>query len=660
MARLCLNMIVRNEAARILRCLHSVAPYVSCYAIVDTGSTDGTQTLIEEFFDKRDIPGVLSDAPFKDFSQARNAALNLARGVEGVYDYILLTDADMELVAEPGAFSKLTAKSYNILQKAGSLEYMNKRLLHRLTPGEYRGVTHEYLDVGNSEDLHSAHFIDHADGSNRLEKYERDIRLLTKGLQDDPTNVRYRFYLANTYRDAGKHREAIHHYKQRIAMGGWDEEVWNSMYEMAKCWKDKKSEDHYVTGMLDAYSFRPSRAEPLYDLARYYRDRGKNATAFMFATKARGTAPSKDLLFVQPHSYKYGPLEEISITGFYGDEWAKHCGFKVTDDLLLDRLTPGDIRDTAKRNMFHYLKPLKDFLPSFEAKQIEFTPPEGYVAMNPSIAKHGNDYWMAIRTVNYTMDDQGRYLIRAGDGSITNDNPIHTRTFLAYLGADLQPASVGELSLPADWPEPKYPLVRSWEDARLISEGDRMWVNAAVREHADDGLPEQFRARVCDDSSVIEYTLDQWSLLRHHPRECQKNWCSIEGRPGLYQYRIGTVVDEVGIELYKHEPKLQTDYISGGSQLVKFNGGWLTVVHEAHQHPHSGRRYYWHRFAYLDHEFALVHLSHPFVLHDREIEFAMGLVLKDDRVYVSYGRRDCEAWLCSVKRTELHDWLGLV
>ena len=45
--KICLNMIVRSEAAIIERCLASVAPYIDSYLILDTGSDDGTPELIE-------------------------------------------------------------------------------------------------------------------------------------------------------------------------------------------------------------------------------------------------------------------------------------------------------------------------------------------------------------------------------------------------------------------------------------------------------------------------------------------------------------------------------------------------------------------------------------------------------------------------------------
>jgi glycosyltransferase involved in cell wall biosynthesis len=43
---LCLNMIVKNEAPVIRRCLDSVRPIIDYWVIVDTGSTDGTQDVI--------------------------------------------------------------------------------------------------------------------------------------------------------------------------------------------------------------------------------------------------------------------------------------------------------------------------------------------------------------------------------------------------------------------------------------------------------------------------------------------------------------------------------------------------------------------------------------------------------------------------------------
>ena len=72
MARICLNMIVKNEAAIIDRCLAAAAPHIDCYVICDTGSTDDTVERIRRFFDARGIPGEIPTTTFRNFEQARN------------------------------------------------------------------------------------------------------------------------------------------------------------------------------------------------------------------------------------------------------------------------------------------------------------------------------------------------------------------------------------------------------------------------------------------------------------------------------------------------------------------------------------------------------------------------------------------------------------
>ena len=74
--------------------------------------------------------------------------------------------------------------------------------------GKYRGVTHEYLDVPGEGVITGISFLDHADGTNRKDKYKRDIRLLKKALRLEPNNERYWYYLGQSYRDAGQYADA--------------------------------------------------------------------------------------------------------------------------------------------------------------------------------------------------------------------------------------------------------------------------------------------------------------------------------------------------------------------------------------------------------------------------------------------------------------------
>jgi len=55
-----LCMIVKNEAQTILRALDSVRTFVDYVLVEDTGSTDGTQTIIRDYLRAHGLPGEVS------------------------------------------------------------------------------------------------------------------------------------------------------------------------------------------------------------------------------------------------------------------------------------------------------------------------------------------------------------------------------------------------------------------------------------------------------------------------------------------------------------------------------------------------------------------------------------------------------------------------
>ena len=207
-ARLCLTMIVKDEAAIIERCLSAAAPWIDAYAVHDTGSNHGTPDLVTSFFSERGVPGRVTHSNFHDFAQARDDSLDaaLASPFTADVDYLLLCDADMELVVDdPGFRTGLTAGAYLMDQLATGLRYANLRLVRRDLPARYVGAP-EHLDLagGTRETLTGAWFRDHAEGSSREVKFERDLTLLRAGLAAEPDNLRYVFYLAQTLRDLSR------------------------------------------------------------------------------------------------------------------------------------------------------------------------------------------------------------------------------------------------------------------------------------------------------------------------------------------------------------------------------------------------------------------------------------------------------------------------
>jgi glycosyltransferase involved in cell wall biosynthesis len=662
MMKLCLNMIVRNEAARIERALKSVAPHIDYWVIHDTGSTDNTVEIVEAFFKGRGIPGHFTHGKFIDFSQARNEGLDAARSAPYPWTYLLLCDADMELVVEDPDFKKqlIGGQCYLLTQKGSGTTYNNVRFIGRRATGGYVGVTHEYIDIPPAGHITGVWYNDHADGSNRTNKARRDIKLLRDDLKKHPNNGRSWFYLANSYKDDGDFVKAIRAYEKVIELGSWDEEIFYSKYEIGRCWSALKSYDRFIAAMLEAYNYRPSRAEPLWELAKYYREKGQNTLGTMIAAEGMKIPYPSDHLFVLDYPYTTGMKEEFSICAYYNEKLRPQA-YSVMNSLALDPKVNWHNRQHAKQNMFFCLKPLCEYVPSFQTRRIAFTPPQDWTPMNPSIEVLNNQIYCVVRTVNYTMDEAGRYLIKSTNGEANSTNPINTRNFLLTMNNDFTVQVAATLQPPEGFPAPAYDLVIGFEDTRLFAWRGELWTLSNLREQNPEGWCEQWLARI---------KRDKHGYLRYHDpkpiypqtRQNEKNWAALvsnEGHDLKFVYRLGELLDpRTGLITHK-KIRYANDTLSGGGQYIPWRMGHLGIIHEAHVSPATGKRYYTHRFVYMGPECAWTKVSKPFFFHDKVIEFAAGMARHPDgkRVMISYGREDKEAWIATMEPQDIMDMM---
>lgn len=354
-----LNMIVKNEAHVILRCLASVKPWIDSWVIVDTGSTDGTQDIIKDYL--KDVSGQLLERPWKNFGFNRTEALELATHADlPKADYLLFIDADETLLADSHfKWSNLTGTAYYFNCIYDNLRYCRNALVSTQLSWEWKGVLHEYLASPKTHQWQTLDgltiFIQH-DGARakNADTYLNDIAILEQGILDEPNNLRYLFYLAQSYKDAGLLEKSRTYFLKRASAGGWEEERWMAQFRAAQMADRLKlpSEQVYLE-YLQAWIVRQQRAEPLYELARFYRGLRKYDVASYFAQQAVDIVLPKDQLFIDASVYEWRALDELSVSASYCPAY-KAQGKKAILRLIKEEKFPSTEKNRIMSNLKYY------------------------------------------------------------------------------------------------------------------------------------------------------------------------------------------------------------------------------------------------------------------------------------------------------------------
>lgn len=320
-----LGMFVRNEAKVIERALASAKPFISSWVVLDTGSTDGTQELVRPAL--AGLPGELLERRWSSYGEASDELLRAAEG-RGQYLWILDADEEVELtdpILRP--FPKqLDKDAYYVRTRFSTIDTDKPRILRLGLPWHHPQRRHASPRlregvpfVGRIPGLLVQNHGDGSQGSMPLEsvreRYERDVRHFLGELELNPEDTRSWFYLAQSLRDSGDLEAAITTYRHRATLGGWDEEAWYSLLQVAILLERTKArEADVVAAYLEAHEARPTRAEPLCYLARYYRTLKKYALALTFAEAAvEIRRPALDRLFIDWTTYEWRALDEVGL-----------------------------------------------------------------------------------------------------------------------------------------------------------------------------------------------------------------------------------------------------------------------------------------------------------------------------------------------------------
>ena len=384
---LALVMIVKDEAHTLPSTLISLKPYLDYYFILDTGSTDGTQQVIKQVLGDR---GEVWEEPFIDYGRSRNRVLDIAQQSSNPPVFVLMLSADetvynaysLRQFCEQHRTSTGEAhEAYPVVMDVG-WKFDSLRLSRTDKSWRYVGRVHEYLAAPDQKWHPSLRVPDAyikfrvTDPVRRSNREYTILKILLQEKEEKPTDTRTSFYLARTYNVIGNHSAALDEFRRRVELGGWQEEVYESLYAIAwqleamgRSWAEQEQ------AFLDAYEHSPERAEPLYSIASHYYQDKKNALAYIYASHAATLPyPKHAVLWVQAAVY----------------DW--QCHFLV--GMTAHRLGPSRYQ-------------------------------EGYLALKQALEKKGSDVMMQRQLDRYKQllgEDEVRRLDNGGQGRIQDVN----------------------------------------------------------------------------------------------------------------------------------------------------------------------------------------------------------------------------------------------
>jgi tetratricopeptide (TPR) repeat protein len=675
--KICLNMIVKNESRVIIRLLDSIVKILDGYCICDTGSTDNTIFLITEYFKRHNIPGKIVEEPFKDFGYNRTFALKAAAEIPNM-DYLLLLDADMILTGsylQPEnikAFKKgLDKDFYHMCQGSQTYFYKNVRLVKNYKDFSYWGVTHEYVKSPEGAQAGSFEndqlFInDIGDGGAKTDKFERDIRLLTKGLEENPNNDRYTFYLANSLKDAGQYDKSIEMYRNRIKIGGWVEEVWYSYYNIGKCHVILGEMEKAICVWMEGYEYYPKRLEAIYEIVKYYREHGKNKLAYLYYTIADKSrtkwGASSEYLFLQKDIYDYKLDYEMTIVGYYANDDnydLNKLNMKVISDQYIDEGTSKNVLTNYKfysKKMIEQHKPLSkqnmDILEN-ATKALKIDKSGEYVSSTPSITRRGNHLIVNVRYVNYRIDENGGYV---------NQDKIRTKNAIAIIDVSKTTwKNIQEFELKYDESIDNHYV--GLEDVRIFNDDYIIYYNS------NRGLSYgnmEIEHGIIDLSK--ESTVEQRCLKKENQSSIEKNWVLIPSNniikthlKAIYNWSpnliIGDIVEDQFVETHQMKVPAFFKYLRGSTNgVIVKDEIWLMC----HTVSYEDRRYYYHIVVVLDkNTYDLKKYTPFFTFEGEKVEYTLGFnyLEGDDTLLIGYSIYDKSTKYMNIQRDYLENMM---
>lgn len=261
---------------------------------------------------------------------------------------------------------------------------------------------------------------------------------------------------------------------------------------------------------------------------------------------------------------------------------------------------------------------------------------------NPSLCWHDGKLLISIRSSTWTRDDHGAMAVLL--------DKLHTDVLLGEVDPKtLEVKNLRKLEYAGD----VHPFIQNigMEDARIfVRDGKVHAMGVCMSKDDRTGSSVHIAHGIIEGDKLVFEEL----LKKPHPERIEKNWTPPEVPTDAFDY-IYSPTQTIKNGVLSGEPEYH-GRVHGGSQAIRWEGGWLSFVHKIHKLRHDWNgfhQYVNYAMKYNDKGIA-THISQGFLLFgDNQVEFISGMVKLDDKFLVSMGVGDTHCALAVIDPNSL-------
>jgi hypothetical protein len=291
--------------------------------------------------------------------------------------------------------------------------------------------------------------------------------------------------------------------------------------------------------------------------------------------------------------------------------------------------------------------------------------------LNPSISVSQDGMGtLVFRTTNYRyLRPVGKFTSLTSTGAIQylygKNQPASNSFFFAQY--DFSPnysksvvnIKLNKVSLPL-LPELTNYNFESLEDLRICSQDGKLVLLGNLLISGNKRRPVYFEIGCLSKESEL-IPLNELHIIDYpNMMNIEKNWVPIEGdltrvvRWPLSSESSGTnkaIITMLNEETSRIEEIEEHSNLFGGSPFIKYEKGFLAIVHTRELGQRKNNHKYLHKFMYYNSNFELLKSSKPFTFLGFETEFCSGISIYNEKIYISFSCNDSLNFVISFSKS---------